>query len=198
MQQYIDISKLSSPIDCKWLKVIIKSDILGQDPNAHVNFVFAIVYLSKQNQKLIMYPIDSFGTSLIFNIINSCFFLLQFLTCISMFFICSPSVFYQVHQIVFDFLQSLFRAGEFEEELLVVISDDQLLHHFSILSWPATWDCLTAAYFVHPSCSACDLHGHLSNFQCFVKNVFFMGNQENCKKMEYLDWNDGTLFPFLN
>ena len=32
--------------------------------------------------------------------------------------------FYQVHQIVFDFLQSLFRAREFEEELLVVISDD--------------------------------------------------------------------------
>ena len=41
-----------------------------------------------------------------------------------MFFICSPSVFYQVHQIVFDFLQSLFRAGEFEEELLVIICDD--------------------------------------------------------------------------
>ena len=93
-----------------------------------------------------------------------------------MFFICSPSVFYQVHQIVFDFLQSLLRAGEFAEEFLVVINDDQLLRHFSILSWPATWDCLTAAYFVHPPCSACDLHGHLANLQYFVKNVFFMGN----------------------
>ena len=62
-----------------------------------------------------MYPIDSFGTSLIFYIFNSCFFFLQFLTCISMFFICSPSVFYQVHQIVFDFLQSLLGLGSLKK-----------------------------------------------------------------------------------
>ena len=70
-----------------------------------------------------MYPLDSFGTSLIFNIINSSFLSSIFDKYFNVFYLLLFR-FYQVHQIVFDFLQSLFRAGEFEEELLVVISDD--------------------------------------------------------------------------
>ena len=166
--------------------------------NAHVIFVFVIVYLSKQHQKLIMYPIDSFGTSLIFNIINSCFFLLQFLTCISMFFICSPSVFYQVHQIVFDFLQSLVRAFEGS------------LKKSSSLS-----SVMTSCFVTFPSCLGRPLGTAwlprilytllallvtcmviCQIFSVLWKTYFSWETRKTV--MEYLDWNDGTLFPFVN